>query len=354
MIALGIGLAWPHERLLTEAARPVAEIDTGPEQFVWISADKLVIVFTERQGGENFENGDPIHWRGSADLLNVTTRKRERLVAFTDMLNRTTTYPLLEVSDFEASPDGNWLLWQTYRQRDDLPAPRTAKLDGSHFRAWESNRYEENLFVDSRHLCQLTREAAILRDLWNPEGDSGYLSWDQTPSMLAPFATQRPLFIDIPYTQRLSTTGTVEIDRYRTEDRALLDFSESDRKKNAPKPEQVVHLKLPADAKLLADDVSAQQQSIVYHLQVSHSPPLLSWLHRILPKFAVKTTETEELWVSRTDGQGMHEIGYLPFRPDEDVNANKLIEHLQWLPDGEQISFLHKGKLYVIAAKPDR
>jgi len=87
MIALGIGLAWPRERLLTEAASPVAEIDTGPEQFAWISADQLVIVFTERQGDENRENGDPIPWHGWADLLNVTTRKRERLTAFTEMLN---------------------------------------------------------------------------------------------------------------------------------------------------------------------------------------------------------------------------------------------------------------------------
>ncbi|MCW3096087.1 MAG: hypothetical protein JWL77_1705 [Chthonomonadaceae bacterium] len=345
--------AWPRERLLTDAAHSVAEIDNGPEQFAWISADQLVVVSTTQRGGENFENGDPINWHGSADLLNVTTRKRERLTAFTDLLNRTTTFPLVDVSDFEASPDGNWLLWQTYKHRDDLSAPRAAKLDGSHFRAWESNRYEETFFADSHHLCQLTSEGAILRDLWNPEQDSGYLRPDQTPSLLAPFATQRPLFANIPYSQRLASTGTVEIDRYRTEDRALLHFSWTDPKNKVPWPEQVVKLKLPAYAKLLVETVSPQQQSIVYHLNVSYTPPLLSWLHRMLPKFAVKTTETEELWVSRTDGQGMHKIGYLPFRPG-DANAYTVLEHLRWLPDGEQISFIHRGKLYVMSAKPDR
>lgn len=78
----------------------------------------------------------------------------------------------------------------------------------------------------------------------------------------------------------------------------------------------------------------------------------LCWLsvHRLIPKFNPRPIYTESVWISRTDGHGMQELGHVPTHLDENGTPQDLLRDVRWLPDGRQISFVYEGTLYVMPA----
>ncbi|MCW3098311.1 MAG: hypothetical protein JWL77_3929 [Chthonomonadaceae bacterium] len=70
--------------------------------------------------------------------------------------------------------------------------------------------------------------------------------------------------------------------------------------------------------------------------------------HSLLPKFNSKPIVTEELWVSRANGQDLRELGYVPSVLDEFDSLTSYLTCTTWLPDDKHISFIYNGALYVV------
>jgi len=181
--------------------------------------------------------------------------------------------------------------------------------------------------------------------------DQEYLELKQAGTVLAQFAIQQPVFYQVHTADKRGSDSFAEIDKYRTEDRLEWISTYPNSERYVREPVQTIAQKLPDRATWVWGEVSPQEQAIWYHLQHSATPPFLDWLHRVFPKFDAKPTLTESLWVSRTDGRGMYEIGHVPTLLDENGELEECIKAIQWLPDGKQISFVYHGKLYITSAE---
>ncbi len=355
VLAVGIGMAWPRERLLTKIAHPVTESDTLRENVVWLSDRQLLIITRERKGGENDEEGAPdptVDWHGFVDLLDTVSRKRTRQTALTDLLNRTTKYPLVNADDFKASPDGAWLQWKVYERHSDTETPRTARIDGTHYRDFAPGSCLESPFLDYRHLLQFTRDKIILRDLWNSGKDREYSKPEQAQNDFAQYTTRQPAFIIVRSSPHDITNRTIEIDIYQAEHLMPLLFAENEEGRHPPDAIRIQELKLPQSAAFYRAEVSPQQQTIFYDLEISRTNPFRYWLHRLLPKIDAPPTFARGIWVSRADGSGMREIGHTPFKLESE--PDDWPQHIQWLPDGKQVSFVYHDTLYVVPAEPEK
>jgi hypothetical protein len=356
LAVVAIWRVWPRERLLMDVARPVVGAEIQTAEFCWLSLHDLLLVSTEHDASMSKErNGHTAYknWQGSADILDTTTHSKRHLSALTKLIRQTTPFPLSTPSLFQISPDGSWLLWRTYIGNHGLPSLRVARLDGSHYRGWKRSRVKEWFFLDSSHLVQMMDEEPVMTicDLLNPSKDRQYRKPDQAEAILAQYALQQPVFVTPPDSQFYETSGPASIETYRTEDRMVWLLAIREEKRQAPLPVQTIKVKLPEGATLHWIKVSLQQKSILYHLTISRTPPLFTWLHRILPKLDIKSSETEGIWISRADGSGMREIGHLPRPSAATGNSDELLDYFDWLPDGKQISFVYQGTLYVVPAE---
>jgi hypothetical protein len=102
--------------------------------------------------------------------------------------------------------------------------------------------------------------------------------------------------------------------------------------------------------------ISPQADRVVWPLMQDSATPSRAeaWLHRLVPAFKLPPKSKTSLWVSRIDGSEMHEIGYIPLRPDKENGgtiAGDEPDHLDWLPDGKRLSFQLHNALYIVPAK---
>jgi len=105
---------------------------------------------------------------------------------------------------------------------------------------------------------------------------------------------------------------------------------------------------MPKNALPVVAEPSGQNSTILYDLRFETIPPLMGWLHRILPRIPATPRITEGLWVSRVDGTGMREIGHVSGAND------RCLEDIEWLPDGKHISFVYRGMLYTVPTERPR
>jgi len=368
LIASGIVINWPRERLLTSVGRPVIQVDNTREQICWQSNHQLLLLRTEHDETSNGVYGGPPatkDWRGSADLFNTDTGARTRLSGLTDLLNRVGVFPRIGPESF-TSPDGTWFLWRSYEngfRGDNSPPPRVASLDGSHFRTWRHSENEQDFYLDAQHLVQMRDHEPVMTvyDLLDPAKDRTYAKLEQAKAVLEQHAAKHPVFICLfPFCSD-RTEGCTEIHTYRTQDYSQLIWAAGHEGEDSPELLKTQELRLPGAPILYQQKVAPQQTALLHYLQVTRSHPLRVWLHRILPSIALKPTVTEELWVSRPDGQGMHVLGYVPPKLNADGSVHDYHEdqtgalsNLQWLPDGKQVSFRYEGTLYVVQAEAER
>lgn len=347
-LTVGIGSGWPRERLVTEAARPITALDTQSEDYVWVSDSRLIVV-TCQQKGDDFVRGARRDWRGMADLIDTGTYARTRLTGLTELLNRTAALPCVNASDFEVSPDGGWLQWQTYGRRDDLAAPNVARLDGTHYQGWDRNSYEESLFLGSGHLYQKRGDdSAIVRDLWKPSQDHVYPKGEEAQAAFLQYAVGSPEFLIVPSRESYGSRSCT-IEHYRAQDRLALLLWEGDRyekKRKELQPIRKQKVDFAMGTELERAYVSPSQNSIFYLLRRKRTSLLRSLLHRIWSKIDVPETWTEELWCSLDDGSELHELGYVSIA----ASADRGFEEVKWLPGGRQISFVCHGQLYCVTS----
>jgi hypothetical protein len=362
LAVVAIWRLWPRERLLMEVARPIVKVDAEHTSVCWLSDQQLLIVTNKEAVGVGNRSGtsNPAHWQGSVDLLNIATHKRSHLTALANLFQREMIAPLTVPENLEASPDGNWLRWDTHAARGPWFMGHVVRRDGTHYRAWDRNRpnsaakVEEDFFLDSGHLVQMTDYGPMMTvlDLLEPSRDKAIRELGQAETVLAQYARRQSVFHPEPQ----SGDGYVEVDMYRTQDRMKLILPESVGSRGAPVPLQMRKVRLPNGAELCESEVSSQQ-SVGYHLAVSRTPEFLSWLHRVIPKFTARPMVTEELWVSDAAG-GMHKIGVVPIKLDASGKAEDpangfefFISDMRWLPDGKHISFIYRDTLYVVPAE---
>jgi hypothetical protein len=362
LAVVAIWREWPRERLLIEVARPIVKMDAEKTSVCWRSTRQLLIVTTE-QGASVADNGNGTPkwtaWKGYADLLDTTTHTRSRLTALTDLLKRTSVYSVGQPTSFELSPDGTWLLWDTFAFNYWL-LPRAAHMDGTHYRKWDCYRDEDTFFLDSHSLVQMNMNPnvpmMVVRDLLNPKNDREYSKPEQAKAILARYAAEQPVFITVPQpgSDVVGTQTRANIEMYRTQDWLQRIHAEDNGGQGAPTPIQTWTLEFPMGAILQRAKVSPQQRAIFFDRAGSQLSPLLIWLHRMIPKFNPKPTINEALWVSHADGRGLREVGYVPAQPGVSGSPTDGLKDVQWLPDGKQVSFVYHGTLYVVPAVPGK
>ena len=111
-------------------------------------------------------------------------------------------------------------------------------------------------------------------------------------------------------------------------------------------------VRLPKNTQVVWFGGNGRLTTVGFDLYRSETPLLSAWIHRFIPSLSVKPVVTEGLWVSRPNVQEMLEIGHIRLRTDigNDIEGDD-IEQALWLPDGNQLSFIYKGMLYVVPIK---
>jgi len=373
MLLLGItalaGIKWiqSREQLLTNVARPITTVDVNKELISWLSDHELLCVKTLKEKRESKDaKGAPVHQngQGSVDVLNTTTQIRAHLTGLTDLMNTSQAFPGREFESFTLSPDHSWILWRTPDQKR-TPQRRlfwthVSRLDGTSARNWKSIYPDESLFLDSRHIAVIEWQSTLddgqpifstaIHDLQDPSRDQKLRNPEQAEAALAHSTFPGPVFVRVMEVLPLSVgkdgsqVSSYEIEIYRIQDRLKL-------MSQAVNPLKKHPMTLPAGAQVQATYVSPQQHLILYDLVIPQTSPTLTWLHRLIPGFAITPTRSEALWVSRADGLGMHEIGHEPYTMLSQYSLTDRLEEIQWLPNGKQVSFAYQGKLYIVSAE---
>lgn len=354
---LGIVIAWPRERLLTETAHSVMKMNPEKQTLCWLSVHRLLVVTTERFAEPiRGPRGSIVkaNWQGSADLVDTAAHTTSRLDALTGLLQRTAVFPVQGPSGFRASPDGLSVLWDTYYVEHGRPWSHAARLDGMHYRKLNLCSADGSLFLDSRYLIQIMLEEPIMIvcDLQDPAHDRKYVKRDEARAALARYTVQKPVSSVVSASDKNGGEGFANIDMYRTEDRIDIHVKWPGFERYMHKPIGTHTVKLPEGATLeyVRSAESSDGQFVCCHLQSTRTPPFSTWLHRLIPTFNPRPIYTESVWISRTAGHGMQELGHVPTHLDENGTPQDLLRDVRWLPDGRQISFVYEGTLYVMPA----
>jgi len=61
--------------------------------------------------------------------------------------------------------------------------------------------------------------------------------------------------------------------------------------------------------------------------------------------------DRKEFWVSRADGTGITELGWVRYVSDRRRPNQVFPEAVEWTPDSEHISFVYKDALYSVPAQ---
>ncbi|MCW3051140.1 MAG: hypothetical protein JWN14_310 [Chthonomonadales bacterium] len=305
---------------LLERATKVADVKAwwGPEPVVyeyrWISD---TVVFT---GSGDWRLKDPF-------LYDIRSRQNTPLFGLRKLLEKDND---MGTQSWELSPDKKWLLWNM-ELFDDVHA---ARLDGSGF---------ETVSLPS------------------PANTVGQIAWEDD--------SRHWRAVGFVYDSRETTNiigGDVEAPGQRRtlplspednffESRAPIVGPEGKYAKVEPtqKTSVLPHsawkvLYAPRDTKIIAVEQSHQGDRLAWVLLSTHEAPLMHWLRRLFPQKVSPVQASAEIWISRSDGREMHEVGRL-LLSDEDEKIDPL-HGLQWLPSARRLSFLNKDSLWTVPA----
>lgn len=251
-------------------------------------------------------------------------------------------------SEFQVSPNCTWLVWMNHRSADGWPFPAASHLDGTHFREWSSDTKGRGEFVGEDEWvewCVRNRAEASVRNLADQAQDRICVDGSQqAKALVVEQIRQEPqlLYVDSP------TPGYVEIVAYRTQDYVQLRQSTELAIGNLPSPIEKHMMRLPNGVTLLSAHPSPRHDRILYHLYIERTNLLATLLHRLSPNVPDTPSKTESLWTSRTDGSDMRELGYILCDQAADRTTDGELAHIEWLPDGKQVSFLCRGTLYAM------
>jgi len=340
-LVFGLWLSWPRERDLIALADPVVSLKREEEAY-WVSASHLVIITTDHYAivAGKFGVDD---WHGHADLISLPSRTRTRLAGLTKLLNRVGVTPMGAPSNFALSPDGKHLTWRNLQHLGRLSYRiATANRDGNEYRECKWLEAEPTFWIDDRHFAEahfdMFANAAKVHvlDIRDANADCFY-----EPSSKEAKAILHRYYRSLPSDRVLECVPSeeahplIQIGHYRDGERLI--------------GTSTYHVWLPKGARPVERQTSPQMTAMLYDLRFETAPPLLVWLHHFLPGIPANPVIIEGLWISWADGTEMREIGHVP-----GAHGWQLVEALQWLPDGKQISFTYRNRLYVVTAAPPK
>jgi hypothetical protein len=294
--------------------------DTG-RPYTWLSQTRLFCW----SGGQVFE--DPF-------LYDTATRRETPLSALEDLMDVPNTY----VDSWELSPDGMWILW-TNKLLQPLHA---ARLDGSQHHVWHlpSKPHESWIWNgwidDSRHwvASRGPGELAYVGDVAKPDHAIPISSVD----------AERLLCEAID----LDTRGNPQVH--------LAGSDVAPKRLRQSRPFHTVLLHPPPGAEIadagyqIVSDSSGHR--LAWLLDATRASRLLAWLHHWVGAIPARPYRRTELWVSRPDGTGLREIGYVPLPPSASTDYDAGVAYAPrlpaWLPDGKHVSFLYENTLWTI------
>lgn len=340
----------PHIPLLTHAQKIVDVSDRYRTHF-WLSNSKLLLITSRKARHEKplpddeYDPDEAEKWHGYADLLNLHTGSSTRLVGLTRLLNIGATPGL-----FTASPDGQWLKWINYMTRDSWPNPVVARLDGTGFQDLGQDKFSYTYWLDShRWVEQENRNGSggagslmlIVHNVLTRRTQKFRLHSPQaTRLMRQRYDADRSFFAtdwDTDKYEAPSAGTTGHINEYTVGEyyaSAKHDTADDDLLQPHEPPLRTFIVRLPKGTEVREALVTNEGKRVVYRL---HCPG--------------KKTGAEngycDLWVSRTDGSHLHELGYVPDHEGDEGPFAWL--SFQWLPDGRHLSFVYSNALYKIA-----
>jgi hypothetical protein len=317
-VPLGAGAASsqrPASRLLPRARR-VASLSKNFRAYCWLARNRVLLVYSD--GGDYSELEAITQWQGYAQILDLKTRRKHRLVGFTRLLNQAHGTP----GRFETSPDGTWLKWISYETGDGWPCPVVAHLDGSRFQRFSQDNFSLTYWLDNHRWAeQETRSQdgpfqLIIHDVNHPKATQHLpLKSKQAQNLL-----------------RLRRNPPVQIPSFSDEGRFLLG-NYFDRYSH-PIPIHPIRIPVGMEEEL---PVESRHNGLAYLL----SRQVRSASQRFSKQR--KSVEVQSLWIRRVDGSGLRQLGY--------VTGHLRYGTLQWMPDGKQLSFVYRGALYVVPAE---
>jgi len=306
VLVTAIWLILPHESSLIESAHAVIRLRTLPrhtggepvEQSCWLSSHQLLIITTDTD-----ERNESDTWNGHLELFDTTTHTRSSLAGLTKKFarSRLPTPP----RDFKLSPGGTWLHWHVLLGGVDYLSG-VVKWDGTQDREWRSEEDEPTFWMDDQHFVAVLKDGHMqiskvtVHDARTAKGDRSY-----------------PL-------------GSIEAKSI------LKDYGPGGTTPN-------IHAfdSMPTNSKMEGMAISPQRKAMLVQFAAERTPPILAWIHRYVRAIPAKPKSTEELWIVRIDDGSVHEVGHIA------GSSEPQLQNLEFLPDGNQISFVYHGMLYV-------
>jgi hypothetical protein len=358
-LLLVVAMLWPRERLLLKLAHQVAELPgwSGAQQWYMWRSDQEVLLYSN----ENFTGGER-----SLVSLDMRTGKEILLSGWVKRLaERQDKY-----NAFWVSPDGAWLLYSDYYEgtvsatdaqgqhcvRWSSPLWDSAYISGrdtthGKYLGWDSIQW----LPDSRRWVQPEFDKAgnhvtclVVRDVRAPQivRKIPIPSSGQTHlSSLFEEEYQRAFLSETHFVQFTSHRGLalsqgdavdIRIDQLIM-DEADLSAPESARTWTIPVSEEwdVQEIRLSPQGEYLAWVVCGRKESALERLFLR--------LHVPLPMRTTAASSSRiTLYISDIEGRDVEEIGSVQAKEKFDLGG------IQWLPGGEQISFVFEDILYVV------
>jgi hypothetical protein len=321
--------AWPRERLLLEKSKHIADQWNFRRNEVWISDHEIA----------------------AAD---IDYTKLRASIVYTDFRSGKTRSVALGHLPIDGhvyilpSPDGRWALRCDSQRKPDNQAIAVEVQTGRH-RSWpergDSYHYGQVWLSDSRRWLEYSTIVLGYLTIHDVDGSSKSVRIPSSTSIpswpLKDLVTSSDhlLIVDehLDDTNSQTTPPWTGVDVY--EYRLLPTMAHLG----------TIHVTSPPGVKTLAARISPDGDHIIWTCSQSYVSPLAVLVHRWIKRVPAEPQQCFGLWVSRINGNHLHEIGHIRLSPQDDeprYENPESIFQIHWLPDGKRFSFVYKDTLY--------
>jgi hypothetical protein len=340
VIVILLILLWPRDRLLLQRATKVTRGHTGKNEeipvYQWLSNREAVLL--RRDEGSNVQF---MH----LDVSNGTEKQMPGWSSDQMLVSWQSTSAPFRLC---ISPDRKRLLWEQPGINATWLFGGGARMDGTHsFTLGVSPHIDLGQIFwlsDSLHWVEIT-------NAWTGGADTirAYrYSFDRP-------AEAHPELVSLPPASSIDGMAIYSmVSDHRMLGHELFRADELtpglkfvDMSLNTDRPTaHAFRLSAPPNAKIHEMEFSPSGDRVAWLVEQEQASPLTTLLGRWIPRLNTIPRTKMSLWICRLDGSQMHEIGYVPLISED----SPMPENLDWLPDGQRISFTSKGALYTVSA----
>lgn len=350
--AMAAFLLRPQERPLLDIARPLKIEYDAEEQIGWVSDHELLVRHDGPADKKTYHDHILVAESYVFEIYDVEKRTKTLCNALTDWFNQQYSNWNYQLT---LSPDGKrLLLWQNTMHRR---GGGILNLDGTGGRTWEytyagnigdwrlawmsdSQRWSEvgtELGKDEPSQIRIYRVDDVARKAFETKSlpsniTSSLNCWVVSPDRLLS-ADWEPFESDIESTTPPSAAQAVTISETLLAEK--------------PVPAKTHEILLPKGYELHTMRISPNGDRIVWVLDQRYIPSFRLFLKRWFPRLEAKEEAYQSLWVSRTDGCAMRELGRVSVKP-EVVSS---LEEVNWLPGGKRLAFVYENHLFTVTTE---